>query len=133
MKIIISTVIATLLSCVSFVYGQQNAPVSASSQVEQHNTSDQPNCTIPNNAIEVQLSDIQLIENNEKPSPPELDESFKEMQFKLSEEPILYVIYKGKCTGTFPVTKKDKHSITVSINGDDNGDILLYQMSFTPQ
>jgi len=196
MKTIISTTIIALLSCISFVYAQQNTddkksdnatyyqakkvsagvnpisktensgkkdklikeiptenntPVSVSphpaiqveTHVEQHealDTNPQPDCTTPKDAIEIQLSSIQLINSSVQYSDDEkamiqkeISEEYtsEKIQFKLADEHIIYVVFEGECINTFSITETHMQQIIVRVNDDDAGDSLLYEMKFT--
>jgi len=85
--------LAALLCCV-MIYAQDEA-ITVETHVEQYDVSES-DCIVPNDAITIQLSDIQSIEENGEYSTPELDENFEEMQFKLSDEPARHRFHYGQ-------------------------------------
>jgi len=130
MKTIIS--ILTMLLSFAMMHAQNEAPTSVSPQpvkveksiAQHHHIPSPPNCTVPDDAIAIQLTDIQLIESNKKLSDAEkiafeqrakTEHETQNPELKLSNESVLYLIQEGRCMATFPAIEKDKESVTVNI------------------
>lgn len=148
MKTIIS-VLTMLLSC-AMIYAQNDAPTSVSphpakvekATAQHHHAPSSPNCTVPNDATAIELTDIQLIESSKKLSDAEkiafeqrakTEHETQNPELRLSNEPVLYLIQEGRCMATFPAVEKDKESVTINISEVETGNTFLMRLKFTPK
>jgi len=137
-----------LLFCINInAQDMPTSPVTTETEVSTNEQEIAPennliNCAIPGEAIEIQLVDVQLIESDINYSADEMtaiqqeineEYSSEEIQFKLLNDTVIYVIFDGNCIDTFPVTEKNPNQVTAIIYDEDAGDSLSYQLKFTHQ
>lgn len=144
MKTIISISMGLLL-CINI--NAQDKPITVETKVSTNEQETTPgnnliNCTMPDDAIEIQLADVQLLESKINYSidertaiQQEINEEYssEETQFKLLNDAIIYVIFNGNCIDTLSVTEKKPNQVIANIYDEDAGDSLSYQLKFTHQ
>jgi len=146
MKTIIS-ILTLSLSCV-MMYAQNEAPASPQpakvekATAQHHHIPSPSNCTVPDDAIAIELTDIQLIESSKKLSDAEktafeqrakTEHETQNPELRLSNESVLYIIQEGQCMATFPAVEKDKEYVTINIPDVETGGTFLMRLKFTPK
>ena len=100
------------------------------------------NCTIPVNTIEIKLAEVQLLDSDINYSVDEItaiqqeiseEYSSEEIQFKILNDSIIYVLFDGNCIDTLSVIEINPYQVVANVYDEDAGNSLAYQLKFTHQ